>query len=178
MRLEEFDYDLPVERIAQEPIGLSTSPTLIDGRIAPRHVDLRPFAVNDGSEVWVLPGGLTRVALPEGELVVNSSQGGGSKDTWVLASPDDTIPFEVPHLPADPAPLAAAGRPDPGPGGAPHHGGLPPRAPAVGRQAGLIRPPLERLGSRSRQGYLQTRVFSLAYGLCMTCACADFPNLL
>jgi hypothetical protein len=52
----------------------------------PRHADLRPFAVNDGSDVWVLPGGLTRVALPEGELVVNSSQGGGSKDTWVLAS--------------------------------------------------------------------------------------------
>ena len=54
-------------------------------RIAPRHVDLRPFAVNDGNDVWVLPGGLTRVALPEGSLVVNSSQGGGSKDTWVLA---------------------------------------------------------------------------------------------
>ena len=53
---------------------------------APRHVDLRPFAVNDGDNVWVLPGGLTRVALPEGELVVNSSQGGGSKDTWVLAA--------------------------------------------------------------------------------------------
>ena len=53
---------------------------------APRHVDLRPFAVNDGETVWVLPGGLTRVALPEGSLVVNSSQGGGSKDTWVLAA--------------------------------------------------------------------------------------------
>src|SRR3712207_8069568 len=50
----------------------------------PRHADLRPFAVNDGKDVWVLPGGLTRVALPEGQLVVNSSQGGGSKDTWVL----------------------------------------------------------------------------------------------
>jgi hypothetical protein len=50
----------------------------------PRHADLRPFAVNDGKDVWVLPGGLTRVALPEGELVVNSSQGGGSKDTWVV----------------------------------------------------------------------------------------------
>ena len=53
--------------------------------LAPRHVDLRPFAVNDGHDVWVLPGGLTRVALVEGSLVVNSSQGGGSKDTWVLA---------------------------------------------------------------------------------------------
>jgi hypothetical protein len=61
-------------------------PTQIDDKLAPRHVDLRPFAVNDGDEVWVLPGGLTRVALPEGSLVVNSSQGGGSKDTWVLAS--------------------------------------------------------------------------------------------
>ena len=61
-------------------------PTQIDDKLAPRHVDLRPFAVNDGDDVWVLPGGLTRVALPEGSLVVNSSQGGGSKDTWVLAS--------------------------------------------------------------------------------------------
>jgi uncharacterized circularly permuted ATP-grasp superfamily protein len=76
----------PRDWIAQRPIGLSTCPTLVGGRIAPRHVDLRPFAVNDGSRVWVLPGGLTRVALPEGELVVNSSQGGGSKDTWVLSS--------------------------------------------------------------------------------------------
>ena len=65
---------------------LSTVPTQIDDKLAPRHVDLRPFAVNDGDEVWVLPGGLTRVALPKGSLVVNSSQGGGSKDTWVLAS--------------------------------------------------------------------------------------------
>jgi hypothetical protein len=65
---------------------LSTVPTQVDSHLAPRHVDLRPFAVNDGDDVWVLPGGLTRVALPEGSLVVNSSQGGGSKDTWVLAS--------------------------------------------------------------------------------------------
>jgi hypothetical protein len=62
-------------------------PTLIEDRLQPRHVDLRPFAVNNGEGVWVLPGGLTRVALPEGELVVNSSQGGGSKDTWVLSPP-------------------------------------------------------------------------------------------
>ena len=86
--------------IAQRPIALSTAPTLIGERIAPRHVDLRPFAVNDGNEVYVLPGGLTRVALPEGELVVNSSQGGGSKDTWVLA-PE--------HEPVDLAPLADVG---------------------------------------------------------------------
>ncbi len=74
--------------IAQEPVALSTSPTLVDGgELAPRHVDLRPFAVHDGRDVWVVPGGLTRVALPAGSLVVNSSQGGGSKDTWVLAPP-------------------------------------------------------------------------------------------
>jgi len=72
--------------IAQPVVQLSTVPTQIDDNLAPRHVDLRPFAVNDGDDVWVLPGGLTRVALPEGSLVVNSSQGGGSKDTWVLAS--------------------------------------------------------------------------------------------
>jgi uncharacterized circularly permuted ATP-grasp superfamily protein len=73
--------------IAQPLVQLSTVPTLIENSLAPRHVDLRPFAVNNGEEVWVLPGGLTRVALPEGELVVNSSQGGGSKDTWVLSPP-------------------------------------------------------------------------------------------
>nr|WP_233608371.1 circularly permuted type 2 ATP-grasp protein [Nocardia stercoris] len=71
--------------IAQPVVQLSTVPTKIGGELRPRHVDLRPFAVNDGDEIWVLPGGLTRVALPDGSLVVNSSQGGGSKDTWVLA---------------------------------------------------------------------------------------------
>ncbi|MGW0182327.1 circularly permuted type 2 ATP-grasp protein [Nocardia sp. NPDC003345] len=71
--------------IAQPLVQLSTVPTMIGDGLAPRHVDLRPFAVNDGERVWVLPGGLTRVAMPEGSLVVNSSQGGGSKDTWVLA---------------------------------------------------------------------------------------------
>ncbi|TGO04363.1 circularly permuted type 2 ATP-grasp protein [Serinibacter arcticus] len=69
--------------IAQPVVQLSTVPTLAGDRLRPRHVDLRPFAVNDGNDVWVLPGGLTRVALQEGQLVVNSSQGGGSKDTWV-----------------------------------------------------------------------------------------------
>jgi uncharacterized circularly permuted ATP-grasp superfamily protein len=73
--------------IAQPIVQLSTVPTLIEDGLQPRHVDLRPFAVNNGEDVWVLPGGLTRVALPEGELVVNSSQGGGSKDTWVLSPP-------------------------------------------------------------------------------------------
>ena len=60
------------------------SPTLVEGGVEPRHVDLRPFAVT-GRSTWVLPGGLTRVALRAGSLIVNSSQGGGSKDTWVLA---------------------------------------------------------------------------------------------
>ena len=76
--------DDPRGWIAQQVVHLSTVPTVIGDTIAPRHVDLRPFAVNDGDDVWVLPGGLTRVALPEGSLVVNSSQGGGSKDTLVL----------------------------------------------------------------------------------------------
>jgi uncharacterized circularly permuted ATP-grasp superfamily protein len=102
----------PRDWIAQKPIGLSTCPTLVGGRIAPRHVDLRPFAVNDGDKVWVLPGGLTRVALPEGELVVNSSQGGGSKDTWVFSPPRQApepvepdltrIEFTAADLPDDP----------------------------------------------------------------------------
>jgi uncharacterized circularly permuted ATP-grasp superfamily protein len=70
--------------IAQPVVQLSTIPTLVEDGMRPRHADLRPFAVNDGSDIWVLPGGLTRVALPEGQLVVNSSQGGGSKDTWVV----------------------------------------------------------------------------------------------
>jgi hypothetical protein len=91
-------------------------PTLIGNRLRGRHVDLRPFAVNDGEKIWVLPGGLTRVALPEGALVVNSSQGGGSKDTWVLADPSDGVHFEIPHLAADPTPLPAAASPDLGPG--------------------------------------------------------------
>ncbi len=71
--------------IAQPVVQLSTVPTMIGDHMRPRHVDLRPFAINDGNKVWVLPGGLTRVALGEGELIVNSSRGGGSKDTWVLA---------------------------------------------------------------------------------------------
>jgi uncharacterized circularly permuted ATP-grasp superfamily protein len=75
--------DDPANYISQPCIGLSVSPTLIDGQVEPRHVDLRPFAIT-GESTWVLPGGLTRVALRRGSLVVNSSQGGGSKDTWVL----------------------------------------------------------------------------------------------
>ena len=77
----------PRSWIAQPVVQLSTVPTFVDGELGPRHVDLRPFAVNDGNRVWVLPGGLTRVALGKGELIVNSSRGGGTKDTWVLAGP-------------------------------------------------------------------------------------------
>jgi uncharacterized circularly permuted ATP-grasp superfamily protein len=73
----------PANYISQPVIDLSVCPTLIDGGIEPRHVDLRPFAVT-GRETWVLPGGLSRVALKKGSLIVNSSQGGGAKDTWVL----------------------------------------------------------------------------------------------
>ncbi len=75
--------DNPANYISQPMISLSVSPTLSGTTLAPRHVDLRPFAIT-GKKTWVLPGGLTRVALREGSLVVNSSQGGGSKDTWVL----------------------------------------------------------------------------------------------
>ncbi|MBI1376565.1 MAG: circularly permuted type 2 ATP-grasp protein [Frankiales bacterium] len=79
----------PRDWIAQPIVTLSTCPTVIgEHSLESRHVDLRPFAVNDGDDVYVLPGGLTRVALPEGSLVVNSSQGGGSKDTWVLDEGD------------------------------------------------------------------------------------------
>ena len=76
--------DDPANFISQPMIKLSVSPTLIGRALEPRHVDLRPFALT-GKSTWVLPGGLTRVALKRGSLVVNSSQGGGSKDTWVLA---------------------------------------------------------------------------------------------
>lgn len=73
----------PANFIAQPTLTLSTSPTLCNGNIEPRHVDLRPFVLS-GNETSVIPGGLTRVALREKSLVVNSSQGGGTKDTWVL----------------------------------------------------------------------------------------------
>ena len=74
----------PANWISQPVVGLSVGPTLCEEGIRARHLDLRPFAVT-GRESWVLPGGLTRVALKPGSLIVNSSQGGGSKDTWVLA---------------------------------------------------------------------------------------------
>ncbi|MDB5055775.1 MAG: hypothetical protein JWM44_3825 [Bacilli bacterium] len=74
----------PANYIAQPTIQLSTAPTFIDGQLQPRHIDLRAF-VTYGSDMQIIAGGLTRVALKEGSLVVNSSQGGGSKDTWVLS---------------------------------------------------------------------------------------------
>jgi uncharacterized circularly permuted ATP-grasp superfamily protein len=86
---EQADFAERIRRnprgyIAQPTLTLSRSPTIIDEKFAPRHVDLRPFSLH-GEDLYVQPGGLTRVALKEGSLVVNSSQGGGSKDTWVLA---------------------------------------------------------------------------------------------
>ncbi|MDO8387156.1 MAG: circularly permuted type 2 ATP-grasp protein, partial [Polaromonas sp.] len=73
----------PAGYIAQPTLSLSTCPTYVDSGIAPRHIDLRPFVLS-GKTVQMVPGGLTRVALKDGSLVVNSSQGGGTKDTWVL----------------------------------------------------------------------------------------------
>ncbi len=77
--------DNPRNFIAQPIIQLSTVPCLLDGKLQPRHVDLRPYALCGPNGIEIVPGGLTRVALREGSLVVNSSQGGGSKDTWVLS---------------------------------------------------------------------------------------------
>ncbi|HVY75334.1 MAG TPA: circularly permuted type 2 ATP-grasp protein [Puia sp.] len=74
----------PRSFIAQPIIHLSTAPCFIDGRLESRHVDLRPYALSGPSGIQIVPGGLTRVALKKGSLVVNSSQGGGSKDTWVI----------------------------------------------------------------------------------------------
>jgi len=75
----------PAAWIAQETVQLSTHPTLCDGALAPRHVDLRPFVIGSGEAAAAAPGALTRVAFDPGALVVNSSQNGGGKDTWVAA---------------------------------------------------------------------------------------------
>jgi uncharacterized circularly permuted ATP-grasp superfamily protein len=105
--------ELPRAYVAQEVVLLSTVPSQDGDALKPRHVDLRPFATNDGDRISVLPGGLTRVALREGSLVVNSSQGGGSKDTWVLTSgPRTPGPDVTPELLAGTLPTQA---PDPGP---------------------------------------------------------------
>jgi uncharacterized circularly permuted ATP-grasp superfamily protein len=94
----------PERWIAQDVVKLSTVPTAgRDGQLEPRHVDLRPFAVF-GERIDIVPGGLTRVALEEGSMIVNSSRGGGSKDTWVLedGEPDDRAEARLP----DPLPPA------------------------------------------------------------------------
>jgi len=82
----------PTRWVAQPVIPLSTAPTLCDGKIAPRHVDLRPFTLFGPEGAYVTRGGLTRVAREAGSLVVNSSQGGGSKDTWVVDTSEPTLP--------------------------------------------------------------------------------------
>ena len=103
MRQDERDlqdkiFGQRVERtfIAQPMISLSRHPTWCDDGFEGRHIDLRPFVLS-GKDIRIVPGGLTRVALRAGSLVVNSSQGGGSKDTWVVAVP----------APAEPAPRIA-----------------------------------------------------------------------
>ena len=97
-QIEDFRKALlanPSGYIAQPTLSLSTCPTYVDSGVAPRHIDLRPFVLS-GKEVQMVPGGLTRVALKDGSLVVNSSQGGGTKDTWIL---------EGPVAPPPPAPM-------------------------------------------------------------------------
>ncbi|MFM2346834.1 MAG: hypothetical protein RL654_1587 [Pseudomonadota bacterium] len=83
-RFREHLIANPTNYIAQPTLSLSTCPTFVEKGIAPRHIDLRPFVLSGRNEVQMVAGGLTRVALKEGSLVVNSSQGGGTKDTWVL----------------------------------------------------------------------------------------------
>ena len=99
-RQRELTLRDPTRWIAQEVVHLSTAPTVTpDGSLAARHVDLRPFAVF-GSEVRIVPGGLTRVALEEGSMIVNSSRGGGSKDTWVLRPAPGEVTRTMEALPA------------------------------------------------------------------------------
>jgi len=106
----------PRNYIAQPTLSLSRVPTIIDGAFEGRHVDLRPYILY-GKEIFVLPGGLTRVALKEGSLVVNSSQGGGSKDTWVLA--DDPRNSETATTTRDVTGARSGTQSQSGPGGQP-----------------------------------------------------------
>ncbi len=99
-QIEEFREKIlanPRNFIAQPTIGLSRCPSVCESTIEGRHIDLRPYILN-GESIKIMPGGLTRVALRKGSLVVNSSQGGGSKDTWVLAA-DDQASAPIPRLP-------------------------------------------------------------------------------
>jgi uncharacterized circularly permuted ATP-grasp superfamily protein len=95
--IEDFRHAIlanPAGYIAQPTLSLSTCPTYVESGVAPRHIDLRPFVLS-GKEVQMVPGGLTRVALKDGSLVVNSSQGGGTKDTWILeAGPAAPVPSQ------------------------------------------------------------------------------------
>ena len=75
----------PTRYIAQPTLALSTCPTFVEEGVAPRHIDLRPFVLTGSKRISMVQGGLTRVALKKGSLVVNSSQGGGTKDTWVVS---------------------------------------------------------------------------------------------
>ena len=93
--LEEFRSRLihdPSAYIAQPTLALSVCPTMVSEGVAPRHIDLRPFVLSSPTQTRIVPGGLTRVALTEGSLVVNSSQGGGTKDTWIVDLPEDESP--------------------------------------------------------------------------------------
>ena len=102
----------PRNYIAQPTLSLSCAPCLIDGSVGSRHIDLRPYILM-GEKVTLVPGGLTRVALRKGSLVVNSSQGGGSKDTWVLRDGDvgeellEEVRKELTSSPSDPKPPIA-----------------------------------------------------------------------
>ena len=91
----------PSNYIAQPTLSLSTCPTYFETGVSSRHVDLRPFVLSGADQVRVVPGGLTRVALKEGSLVVNSSQGGGTKDTWIVDDADGAGPASACDLPLD-----------------------------------------------------------------------------
>jgi uncharacterized circularly permuted ATP-grasp superfamily protein len=150
----------PRRWIAQPLVQLSTVPTLIGDQLRPRHVDLRPFAVNSGDSVWVLPGGLTRVALPEGELVVNSSQGGGSKDTWVLSPPPHYSHPETKVTTAE-LPLDRAAADPPAPASGANLSAVPL---TVGRVPANITSPQDDQRAQSEQqqqaGLLSSRLFA------------------
>ena len=98
--------DNPRGWIAQRLVNFSTIPTMVGSNLQPRHADLRPFIISSPDGHWVVPGGLTRVALPEGSMIVNSSQGGGSKDTWVLAPKRAASPITIPLASYEMPPLS------------------------------------------------------------------------
>ena len=99
LELMNLQINLFFVGLIRHSLALSRVPTVVDGHFEGRHVDLRPYILY-GKDIFVLPGGLTRVALKKGSLVVNSSQGGGSKDTWVLADAPVTEQDDFNHTPA------------------------------------------------------------------------------